>query len=113
MDNNELLHSAREIPSVSLEEDSPKMDQPLPRARLEELKAEREEARRDADADHARKRDTWVTFSGLILVFMLILIYWFTSFLLKPNDYLASFLYLLNSVVMLVLGYIFTKITQR
>ena len=113
--DEQLYRNASEISSIiPLEEDSPKIESLQPKARIEEIKAEREEARKDADSEHSRKRDTWVTISGLILVFILLLLYWFTAFLLKPNDYLSAFLYLLNSVIMLIIGYIFgTKITHQ
>jgi len=113
--DGQLTRNASEIPPPPFaEEDYPKVGPVIPRASIEEIKVKGEEARRDADSEHSRKRDTWVTVAGLILVFILMLLYWFTAFLIKPNDYLSSFLYLLNSVIMLIIGYIFgTKITRQ
>jgi cation transport ATPase len=115
MDNRESPpKDVPEIPSIpQFEEDNPKTEPLSPEVRLDILKAQSEEARKDADSDHARKRDTWVTIAGFTLVLVLIVVYWLTAFLMKPNDYLSHFLNLLNSVVMLILGYIFTKISQR
>jgi len=112
--DEQLIKSAPEIPPLPIaEEDDPKAEPFFQKAKIKELKAKGKQTRKNADADYARKRDMVVTVTGIVLVFLLIMLYWFTAFLLKPNEYLSSFLYLLNSVVMLILGYIFTKITQR
>ena len=107
--------SAAEIPPLpSIEEDGPKIEQAMPRASIEEIKIQREEARKDADSQHARIRDTWVTVAGLILILVLISGYFYAVLFSERNDYTASLLNLLNSVVMLIIGYIFgTKITHR
>ena len=114
MDNNELLRVAPEISTeILLEEDKPKIGMAIPKARLEEIKTAREEARKDADSDHSRKRDTWVTIAGLILVCVLIILYMITVYQNQPNEYKTSFLHLLSSVVMLIIGYIFGKNINR
>ena len=115
MDYNELQKTAPEIPhTIPLEEDTPKFEQQLQIASIEEIKVEREEKRKDADSEHARKRDTYVTIAGLILVLIIIGLYWATFSFMKPNEYSHSFFNLLNSVIMLIIGYIFgTKITKH
>jgi cation transport ATPase len=103
-----------EIVPVSLEEDSPKTDFPLQTDRIEELKTKREEDRKDADSQHARTRDTWVTIAGLILVLILIIGYFIAVGSFPKNEYVPSLLDLIKAVVMLIIGYIFgTKITHR
>jgi hypothetical protein len=112
--DDQLAKNAPEVPPLpAVEEDDPKITPLFPKAKIKELKAKGKQTRKNADSDYARKRDMVVTVTGIVLVFILILLYWLTAFLIRPNDYLSSFLYLLNSVIMLILGYIFTKITQR
>ena len=61
MENDELVKAAPEIASILVEEDSPKVEALFPKAGIEEIKIQREEDRKDADSQHARTRDTWVT----------------------------------------------------
>jgi hypothetical protein len=102
------------IASVPVEEDSPENEQPSPKARVELLQAERAEDRKDADSDHARKRDTWVTIAGFILIFVLIIGYFIAVGCFPDNEHITSLLDLIKTVVLLIIGYIFgTKITHR
>jgi hypothetical protein len=103
----------KSIPEIEKEEDGP-VSRPAPRYAVEEIKTEREEARKDADSAHARNRDTWVTVSGMVLILILIFLYKCTVKTPPPNENTASlFLNLLESVIMLIIGYIFgTKITR-
>jgi di/tricarboxylate transporter len=111
--DQQLLKNAPLIPIIPDEEDDPKIDALLPKVFFDKTREEREEARKDADSEHSRKRDMWVTIAGLILVFVLIILYWITISWLKSNDNTQGFLYLLNSVIMLIIGYIFgTKISH-
>ena len=77
------------------------------------MKAREKAERKKAAAEYFMKRDKWVTLAGLFMVFILVLI--FAGFVLvyEPSPRVSSLLYLLNSVIMLILGYIFTKTTQR
>jgi len=113
--DQQLEKNAPEIPPPPVvEEDDPKIETPLQKASIEEIKTRREEARKDADSQHARIRDTWVTVAGLILILVLIFGYFYAVQFSQKNEYTASLLNLLNSVVMLIIGYIFgTKITHR
>ena len=111
--DNELLKNSLEIPSIVIEEDDPKTDYSHHKKSIKEIKESGKEARKKAKSDYSRKRDTWVTISGLILVFVLIAFYLLAVLFAGKNDYMTSFLYLLNSVVMLIIGYIFgTKNTR-
>jgi len=90
-----------------------RQDPPLPSVNIEEMKAREKADRKKAAAEYFMKRDKWVTLAGLLLVFLLILI--FAGFVLvyEPNPRVSSLLYLLNSVIMLIIGYIFTKTSRR
>jgi len=107
--------TGRAVPEITpVEEDSPDIEQPPPKANPEEIKVKREEDRKDADSDHARKRDTWVTIAGLILIFILIIGYFIAVGCFPDNEHITSLLDLIKAVVMLIIGYIFgTKTTQR
>jgi len=116
-DGEQFVKNNQEIPSLSpmpsYEEDNPRVETMLPAVSAEKMKAEREEERKDADSKYARNRDMWVTIAGLILVLLLITLYALAAFIAERNDYVTSLLYLLNSVVMLIIGYIFgTKINR-
>jgi len=113
--DEQLAKNAVEIPPLpSIEEDDQRTAPLYQKASIEEIKTRREEARKDADSQHARIRDTWVTVAGLILILILIFGYFYAVQFSQKNDYTASLLNLLNSVVMLIIGYIFgTKITHR
>jgi cation transport ATPase len=114
MEDDVLVKNAPAIDSILLEEDSPKVETSISKVRIDEIKTKRDEDRKDADSQHARTRDTWITIAGLILVLILIAGYFYAVQFLPKNDYIASLLNLLNSVVMLIIGYIFgTKITHR
>jgi hypothetical protein len=106
--------SDADLPEIDKEEDS-SLSSFLPNDRIEEIKAKREEDRKDADSAHARSRDTLVTISGMILVLVLIILYNCAIEKTLPDREFASlFLNLLDSVVMLIIGYIFgTKITRN
>jgi hypothetical protein len=102
------------IPEIEKEEDRPDLAV-LQKDSVEEIKARREEARKDADSAHARNRDTWITIAGMILVLIMVAIYNYTVRKPPPDkDTTSLFLNLLDSVIMLVIGYIFgTKITKN
>jgi hypothetical protein len=102
------------LPEIEKEEDS---SDPLdiPRGSIEEIKVTREEDRRDADSAHARNRDTLITIAGMILIFVLVCMY--SNIIRTPppdKEAMSLFLNLLDSVIMLIIGYIFgTKINRN
>jgi hypothetical protein len=105
-----------EISSITYEEDSPEVATKgkVSKARPKKLKLEREEARKDADSSYARFRDRWVTLAGIMLVIVLIALYFVTVVFFEENSGVSSLLYLLNSVIMLIIGYVFgTKTTKH
>ncbi|MCL1993469.1 MAG: hypothetical protein FWG66_11050 [Spirochaetes bacterium] len=106
MGSEEPDKPAQEIAAIDLEEDSPKPGRPVYEASPKEVQVEREEARKDADSHHARDRDWWVTKAAVKLVVALIIIYAVIVFV-EDRASVSSLLYLLNSVIMLAIGYIF------
>ena len=109
MADDELIKNAPEILPIPSEEDSPRIESLLSAARLEELKTKREEDRKDAESQHERLRDTGITFAGLLLLLIFVFLYFFTVKCLDQNDDVKGFLYLLQSVIMLIIGYIWQK----
>lgn len=86
---------------------------PLPKLSIEEMKAKGEEERKNAETEHSRKRDTWVTLAGLFLLLFFVMLYWATASFMEPSDNLLTFLHVLSSVIMLIIGYIFTRTGHR
>ena len=107
-----LSDSIPEIPSLEI--DKPKTELPQhgrKKANVDEIKEKGKQKRKNAAFKYFRKRDMRVTIAGLVIVCVLIGLYFIVA--LREHQHLSSFLYLLNSVVMLIMGYLFTKTTQR
>jgi hypothetical protein len=102
------------IPEIGEEEQDVPTSKTFTKARIEKIRLEREEDRKDADSAHARIRDTWVTVAGMVLILLLIVMHYLLAWFPPSNkEYGLPFMKLVESVIMLIIGYIFgTKITR-
>jgi hypothetical protein len=98
------------VDNIKNEEDQPKKAVPVSKS-IEEIKARSDAATQEAKTRHYLSRDTWVTLAGLILVLLLIGCSGAFAGIWADNEkpYVTSFLNLLSSSVMLIIGYIFGR----
>jgi predicted membrane channel-forming protein YqfA (hemolysin III family) len=95
------------IPDIEKEEED-KPNFPASRKEsIEEIKAKSEAARQDAKTRHDLSRDTWVTIAGFVLIFILLVGSGIVSWVSDEKSHITSFLHLLSSSIMLIMGYIF------
>jgi hypothetical protein len=95
------------IPEIEKEEDKP--NRPPQRESVEEIQAKSEAARQEAKNKHELSGDTGVTIAGLGLILLLLAGSGFVSWVADEKPYVTSFLNLLSSSVMLIIGYIFGR----
>jgi cobalamin biosynthesis protein CobD/CbiB len=94
------------IPEIKKEEDKPNSGI-TPKKSIEEITARTEAAIKGAKAQHDLSKDTWVTIAGLILILILLTGSGVISWISSEKPYVTSFLNLLSSSIMLIMGYIF------
>jgi hypothetical protein len=99
-------YNMSDVPEVNIEEDVP-LEYENTNDDVERIKQKHAEAREDAKTKHALSKDTWVTIAGLILILILLTGSGIISWVSCEKPYVTSFLNLLSSSIMLIMGYIF------